>query len=171
MKKSQYQQYFHCFIVSVLVPCTFWFGYQQNILTIVISVGFRIAALITGRCLFQCGYPKVWHLLIGSVYLKVWLLVEYSNYSNKCHIQKCEAYQREMLISMWITKGVLLIRGRRLLEEIWYFSDWRSYTFLHFFDTTLVFIPYPANICAFKRLQQKFAPSFSYIKSIGRYLV
>ena len=72
---------------------------------------------------------------------------------------------------MWITKGALLVRGRRLLEEIWYFSDWRSYTFLHFFDTTLVFIPYPANICAFKRLQQKFAPSFSYIKSIGRYLV
>ena len=53
---------------------------------------------------------------------------------------------------MWITKGVLLVRGRRLLEEIWYFSDWRSYTFFHFFDTILVFIPYLANICAFKRL-------------------
>ena len=41
MKKSKYQQYFHCFIVCILVPSV-----------------FRGAAF-KGRRLFQCGYPKV----------------------------------------------------------------------------------------------------------------
>ena len=26
MKKSKYQQYFHCFIVCILVPYAFWFS-------------------------------------------------------------------------------------------------------------------------------------------------
>ena len=46
MKKSKYQQYFHCFIVCI---------------------------------------PS-------SIRILVYLLVEYSNYSNKRRIQRCEAY-------------------------------------------------------------------------------
>ena len=56
MKKSTYQQYFHCFIVCILV-------------TFLIRAAFRGAALIRGealikgRRLFQCGYLKVRRLL------------------------------------------------------------------------------------------------------------
>ena len=65
MKKSKYEQYFYCFIVCVLVPYVFWFSYQQNVVTILISATFRGGALIRGETLirvrhvFQCGYPKV----------------------------------------------------------------------------------------------------------------
>ena len=72
-------------------------------------------AFIRGRRLFQCRYPKVRYLLKGGVYLRVWLLAKYSNYSDKHHIkemwglleggayfnvdtQKCGAYKREALI-------------------------------------------------------------------------
>ena len=74
MKKSKYQQNFPCVIVSILVPYAFWFSYQQNVVTIVISAAFRGAALIRGEALirgtrlFQCGYPKVWRLLEASAY-------------------------------------------------------------------------------------------------------
>ena len=76
MKKSKYQQYFHCFIVCILVPYAFWFSYQQNIVTILISAAFggtaliRGEALIRGRRLCQCGYPKVRRLLEGGAYLR-----------------------------------------------------------------------------------------------------
>ena len=76
MKKSKYQKYFHCFIVCKLVPYAFWFSYQQNIVTTLISAGFTDAALIRGealirgRCLFQCRYPNVWRLLAGGPYLR-----------------------------------------------------------------------------------------------------
>ena len=59
MKKSKYQQYFHCFTVCILVLYAFQFSYQQNIVTILNSAAFRGAALIRARRLFQCGYPKV----------------------------------------------------------------------------------------------------------------
>ena len=59
LKKSKYQQYFHCFVVCILVSHAFWFSYQQNIMTILLNAAFRVAALIRGRRLFQCGYPKV----------------------------------------------------------------------------------------------------------------
>ena len=48
MKKSKYQQYLHCFIVCIVSPNVFWW-----------STVFRGGALIRGRHLFQCGYPKV----------------------------------------------------------------------------------------------------------------
>ena len=81
-KSSKYQQYFHCFNVCILVSYGFWFSYQQNIVTILISAAFRGAALIRGNALirgmrlFQCGYPKVWlllerrRLLEGGAYLR-----------------------------------------------------------------------------------------------------
>ena len=69
MKKSKYQQYFHCFIVCILILCAFWFSFQQNIGTILIGAVLRGAALIRRRCLFQCGYPKVRRLLEGDTYL------------------------------------------------------------------------------------------------------
>ena len=126
--------------------------------------------LIRGSGLFQCGYPKEQHLLKGSNYLKVWLLVEYSNYSNKLLIGKHGAYLRGVLIWMWIPKGVALTRRQHLLEEIWYIllrlAQLYFYcTFYYTFETTLFFIPCPAKICAFQRLEQKI------IKSVGRYLV
>ena len=74
MKKSKYQQYFHCFIVCIISPNVFWFSFYQNIVTILISTVYRGAtlirgeALIIGRRLFQCGYPKVRRLLGGGTY-------------------------------------------------------------------------------------------------------
>ena len=38
--------------------------------TILISAAFRGAALLRGRRLFQCGYPKVRRLLEGGAYLR-----------------------------------------------------------------------------------------------------
>ena len=75
MKKSKYQQYSHCFIVCILVPYAFWFSYQANIVTILISDTFRGTTLIRGRRLFQCGYSKVRRLL-------VWRLLEEMRYLN-----------------------------------------------------------------------------------------
>ena len=60
MKKSTFQQYFHCFVVGMLVPYAFWFSYQQNIVTILITAAFRCAALIRGEA--KGGYPKVQRL-------------------------------------------------------------------------------------------------------------
>ena len=68
MKK--YQQYFHCFIVCILVPYAFWFSYQQNMVTILISAIFRDVALTSGRRLFRCGHPKEWRSLEGDTYLR-----------------------------------------------------------------------------------------------------
>ena len=67
--KKKYQQYFHCLIACMLVQYPFWFSYQQNIATVLISVIFRGAVRIRGeafirrRPLFQCGYPKLQRLL------------------------------------------------------------------------------------------------------------
>ena len=68
MKKSKYQQYFYYFVICILVPYAFWFSYQNNMVTILINTEFKGAVLIRGettirwRRLFQCGYPKNWHL-------------------------------------------------------------------------------------------------------------
>ena len=76
MKKPKYQQYFHCFIVWILVPYAFWFSYWQNMVTILINTTFRRGvsirgeALIRGKHLFQSGYPKVLCLLEGNTYLR-----------------------------------------------------------------------------------------------------
>ena len=70
MKKSKYQQYFHCFIVCILIPYAFWFRYQQNKITVLVSTAFR-SAFIRGRLLFQSGYPKVRRLLEGDAYLRL----------------------------------------------------------------------------------------------------
>ena len=84
MKKSKYQQYFHCFTACTLDPYAFWFSLQLNIVTALISEIFRGATLI----------------------------------------------RIEVLISMWIPRGVALIRWRpsfgvrRLLEEIQYFHSY-----------------------------------------------
>ena len=67
---------------------------------------------------------------------------------------------------MWIPKEAVLITGNMALLGLA-----QLYFYCTFFDTTLLFIPYPAKIYAFKRLEQKFPHSSSYIKSIGRYLV
>ena len=76
IEKSKYQQYFHCFIISILVSYAFWVSCYYNIVTALISVAFRAAvlirgeAIIRGRRLFQCGYPKVGRLLEGGAYLR-----------------------------------------------------------------------------------------------------
>ena len=71
MKKSTYQQYLYCFILSILVPYAFWLGYGWNMVTILISRAFKGAVLIRGRHLFQCSHPKERCLLEGGAYL--WL--------------------------------------------------------------------------------------------------
>ena len=76
MKRSKYQQYFNCFIAYILVSYTFWFSYQQNIVTILISAALRGEVLIRGealirrRRLIRCGYPKIRCLLGGGAYLR-----------------------------------------------------------------------------------------------------
>ena len=67
--------------------------------------------------------------------------------------QRCGAYKRAGLIT-----GNMVLFG---LAQFYFYSV--------FFETVLRFIAYPAKICAFKKLEQKFAPSCSCIKSIGRY--
>ena len=76
MRKSKYQLRFYCFIICILISYAFWFSYQQNIVTILISASFRGATLIRGeklvrgRCLFQFGYIKVHRLLEGGAYFR-----------------------------------------------------------------------------------------------------
>ena len=52
MKESKFQQYFHCFVVCILVLYVFWFSYQQNIVIIPISTTFRGAVPIRGGAYF-----------------------------------------------------------------------------------------------------------------------
>ena len=64
---------FYCFHTR---SYAFWFSFSQTIATFLISIVFKGAALIRGeplirgRRLFQCGYPKVRHLLESSAYLR-----------------------------------------------------------------------------------------------------
>ena len=59
----------------MLVLYASWFMYYWNIVTILINTAFRGAALtrgealMRGRRLFQCEYPKMLHLLEGGAYL------------------------------------------------------------------------------------------------------
>ena len=58
MRKSKYQQYFHCFIFGVLVPYALWFSYIQRGGTYQREAFILIwmpkgAALIRGQCLFE----------------------------------------------------------------------------------------------------------------------
>ena len=101
MKKSKFQQYFHCFVFGILIPCAFWFSYWQNIVKIPISAAFR----------------------------------------------------GEALISMWIPKGAVLIRGRhlfealRLLEEIRYFDKYQTTTwnFNHYIENKKTITKIPSS--------------------------
>ena len=71
IKKSKFQ-YFHYFLVCIVVPYAFWFSYQQNMVSILmVSITFGGAVLIRGWRLFQCGHPKVWRLLAGRAYLRL----------------------------------------------------------------------------------------------------
>ena len=85
-KRKRNRQYFHCFIVCILVQYPFWFSYSWNIVTVLISSAFRGAALIReealirGRRLLQCGYPKVRRLLEGNTFLRPG--VYYRKYGN-----------------------------------------------------------------------------------------
>ena len=53
MKKSKYQQYFHCFIAYIIVLYAFWFSYKLNIVTILITTAFQGAILIKGELLIR----------------------------------------------------------------------------------------------------------------------
>ena len=69
MKKSKYQEYFHCFIVCILVPDAFWFNHKY-IVTVPVSATLRGVALVKGMRLFQCGYSKVRRLLKSSAHVR-----------------------------------------------------------------------------------------------------
>ena len=77
MKKAKCQQHFHCCIVCILDRYAFWFSFQKDIVTILISTVVRGAAVIRGeaviigRRLFQCGYPEVPRLFEGGTYLRL----------------------------------------------------------------------------------------------------
>ena len=74
MKKSKYYQYFHCFIVCILGPYAFWFSFQQNIVTILISAVFRgCGAYLIGRAYLRSGaywrkYSKLHFMIIVVSY-------------------------------------------------------------------------------------------------------
>ena len=114
MKRSKQQQYFHCFIVRILVTCAFWFSCQQNKVTILISATFRGAALIRGetlisiRRLFQCGYPKVQCLLEGEAHLSP------DAYQRKYGIRKKHQLVTKAIIESYYGKNVLKICGKLL---------------------------------------------------------
>ena len=46
----------------------------------------------------------------------VWLLVEYSNYSNKHRFRGVAVIRREALISLWIPKGAAFDLGSALIR-------------------------------------------------------
>ena len=60
MKKSKYQQYIHCFISCILGPYAFWFSFQQNIVTILISTVLRGAPLIIGEAYQREALISMW---------------------------------------------------------------------------------------------------------------
>ena len=65
-----------CCFVSLPVPYSFWFSYQQITVTILINTAFRgeslirKEALVRGRRLFQCEYAKVRRLFEAERLLK-----------------------------------------------------------------------------------------------------
>ena len=65
MKKSKYQQYFHCFMAFRVGPCAFWFSFLQIIVTILISAVFRDAALIRREMLISMYIPGGTALIRG----------------------------------------------------------------------------------------------------------
>ena len=73
MKKPKYQQYCHFFIDCILIPHASWFSYEWNMITVLMNAAFlgatliRGEALIRGKRLFQCGYPKMSSLLEGAL--------------------------------------------------------------------------------------------------------
>ena len=74
MKKSKYQQYFYCFIVWILGPFAFWFRFQKNIVTVLISAVYRSATLIRGEALTSMWIPQDAALIRGnkvSTYLSI----------------------------------------------------------------------------------------------------
>ena len=73
MKKSKYQQYFHCFIVCIISLNVFWFSYQQNIVTILRSTVFRGAALLEGGAYFNVE-PE------GAALMRGWCLIQEIRY-------------------------------------------------------------------------------------------
>ena len=112
MKKSKYQQYFHCIIFRILVPFAFQFIYQQNIVTILISAASLNAALIRGRSLFQCGYPKVRRLIETRRFLEEIRYV-YCNYQFKMYFLLDNVINFEINFSFHIKPFPQIIRKVR----------------------------------------------------------
>ena len=88
MKKSKYQQYFYCFIFCLLISYAFWFSYQQNIVTVLISAGFGGEALIRGEALISMWIPEGEALIRRNT-------VSLSEWFYKCNdLHKCNAGMR-----------------------------------------------------------------------------
>ena len=81
MKKSKHQRYFHCFIICIPGPYAFWFSFQQNIVTILITAVFRTAALIRGEALISMCIPKGVALIRGRRLFEARRLLEEIRYT------------------------------------------------------------------------------------------
>ena len=105
--------------------------------------------VLTIFSLLYCLYTR-------SICILVQFLVEYRDYSNKRHIQRCgaqqrgSAYQREALVSMWIPKGAALIRGNVLIRKLQFTTNFNSRTLeILVFPLlfTLQFSPFSFCVC------------------------
>ena len=67
MKKSKYQQCFHCFIICILGPMHFGSASSGIIVTILISAVFRGAVLIRGEALIITNPSCIDSFLINTI--------------------------------------------------------------------------------------------------------
>ena len=110
-------------------------------------------------------YQQYFHCLhTSSICILVYLLVEYSNYSNKCRIQRCGTYQREALISIRISKYAGLIRGQHLFEARWLLEEIQRFKNKLLFVHVIVFIIF--SFC-FQPLLQTFS-IFVFTRSVSQ---
>ena len=86
MKKSKYQHYFNGFINCMLVPYTFWFNYQQNMVFILwlLCITYQRGGAYQREALTSMQIPKCAVLIRGSCSLearrlsgKIWKLKQF----------------------------------------------------------------------------------------------
>ena len=82
-----YQQYFHCFIVCILVLYPFWFSYQQNMVTILVSAASRGVVLIRGEALISMWISKSALLICDLVLIRGNMVYVYIERDRQIHKQ------------------------------------------------------------------------------------
>ena len=123
MKKSKYQQYLYCFIVCMLVPNAFWFGYF-------ISATFRGTVHTRGTCLFQFGYPKV-QRLFEACYFKTKFSISEIYFSSHVRASFSKAFWcLNILIKGYFFIGFIdfMLKGKSLLEyrNLFFLNEYKT---------------------------------------------